>query len=144
MTMYNRPFNRLSDLVVHEYDPSVGYTRDVITLNFVAAGAVPMGTAVYRAKGVDDSADWAKVTANSQLVATNEFAIVFGDGYGAKETFDVLITTDTKAVAFRRGPVILKDYLVKSLAVAAGLTAPQFETLRKLLKDQGVIVEITV
>lgn len=135
----------LSDLVVHEVSPSVGYARRVIALSDTAT-AFPMGTVVKRtiASGsLDQGAQYAKA-AVGDLVATNEFAVVFGDAYGVKETFTTSGVAGDKAVAFVRGEVILKDeLLMKSLSIT-DRTSADYKALKALLEKQGIIIETTL
>ena len=144
MPLVSRTFSQLSQLVLHEKDPAVGYAREVIFVDVAADTVVTPGTVVFRAKAATDTS-YAPLTSNAQLVTTNEFAVLFGDKYGCKESWTLLAadTTDN-AVAFVRDNVILKDYLLKVKYVTSVLTSPQFEALRHLLKAQGVILEITV
>lgn len=139
MPILDLTFRTLGDLVVHEMDPSVGYARKVITLNFATAGDVLMGTVVARAA--------ADTTYRRAVVAdlTTEgarFAVVFGDAHSAKGSFPVAATTDTQAVAFVRDEVILSDYLIKQ--VNTQFNAAQIETLKDLLEEQGIIVEVAL
>lgn len=139
MALLDLTFRTLGDLVVHELDPSVGYARKVITLNFTAAGSVPMGTVV--AKAAADTTYHRAVVADLTTAGTR-FAVVFGDAYSAKATFDVAATTNTQAVAFVRDEVILSDYLIKQ--VNTQFNAAQIETLKGLLEQQGVLVEVAL
>ena len=144
MPLVTRSFSQLSHLVLHEKDPSIGYAREVIWVDVAADTVVTPGTVVFRAKGATDLA-YGLLTSNTQLVTTNEFAVLFGDRYGHKESWTLLAADVVdNAVAFVRDNVILKDYLLKQKYVTSVLTAPQFEALRHLLKAQGVILEITV
>lgn len=137
---------RLSDLVVHEIDPSVGYARRVVNVSSTSA-AMPMGTLVWRTTTsgvVDQAATYAKVSdVAAQAVAANELAVVFGDGYGCKDTFTTASSGNTKAVAFVRGEVILKDDLILS---ANGITrnSAGHKAVKALLERQGVIMEVTL
>ena len=147
MPLVNRPFVQLSDLVLTEKRPATGEAREVVFVDVASDTTVTLGTVAYRAKAATDTA-YALLTAAAQLVATNEFIVLFGDEYGCKDSW-VLLAADTtdNAVGFVRDNVILKDYLLKQLYTTGGspvLTAPQFEALRHLLKSQGVILEITV
>lgn len=141
---------RLSDLVFHEFDPASGYARECINVTPPAASApVLMGTVVFRAKSTDPYAAYAVLSADTQLVSTNEFAVVFGSGYGFDPSFVpfAVQATNFNAVSFKRGPVQLKEYYIKQIAqdaAGAALSDAEFETLRELLKLQGVIVEVTV
>ncbi len=145
MPLVSRTFSQLSQLVLHEKDPAVGYAREVIFVDVAADTVVTPGTVVFRAKAATDTS-YAPLTSNAQLVTTNEFAVLFGDKYGCKESWTLLgADTTDNAVAFVRDNVILKDYLLKvKYVTGAVLTAPQFEALRHLLKEQGIIVELTV
>lgn len=151
MPFVNQDLNkRLSDLVFHEVDPASGYARECINVTPPAAGApVLIGTVVFRAKSTNPYAAYAVLTGNSALVSTNEFAVVFGSGYGFDPSFVpfAVQTTNFNAVSFKRGMVQLKEYFIKQIAqdpAGANLTDAQFETLRELLKLQDVIVEVTV
>lgn len=141
---------RLSDLVFHEFDPASGYARECINVTPPAGGAaVQMGTVVFRAKSTNPYAAYAVLSADTQLVDTNEFAVVFGDGYGFNPSFVpfAVQATNFNAVSFKRGPVQLKEYYIKQIAqdaAGAALSDAEFETLRELLKRQDVIVEVTV
>lgn len=145
MALINIERDMLSDLVVHEIDPSVGYARRVIALSDTAT-AFPMGTVVKRAisaGALDQGAQFAKA-AVGDLVATNEFAVVFGDAYGCKETFTTSGVAGDKAVAFVRGEVILKDdLLMKSLSIT-DRTSADYKALKALLEKQGIIIETTL
>lgn len=144
MPLVTRGFTQLSDLVVHERDPSVGYAREVVFVDVAADTPVVMGMVAYRAKAATDTA-YTLMTAAAQLVTTNEFVVLFGDRYCAKPQGFTLLAADTtdNAVGYVRDNVILKDYPIKA-ATSGFLNASQFEALRHLLKEQGVIVEITI
>ncbi len=148
MPLVSRPFYQLSDLVLHEKEPNLGTAREVIFVDVASDTPVTLGTVAYRAKAATDTA-YAPLSAAAQLVTTNEFAVLFGNKYGAKPEGFTLLAADTtdNAVAYVRDNVILKDYLLKQLYTTGGspmLTGPQFEGLRHLLKSQGVILEATV
>lgn len=148
MPLISRSFNQLSDLVLHEKDPNVGYAREVVFVDVASDTPVTLGTVAYRAKAATDTA-YAPLSNASQLVTTNEFIVLFGDRYGCKESGWTLLAADTtdNAVGFVRDTVILKDYLLKQLYTPATdplLTSNQFAGLVHLLKEQGVIVEVTI
>lgn len=141
---------RLSDLIVNEYEPSIGYCRESINVTPPAGGAtVKVGQVVFRVKSLDPAAAYAVLSADTQLVATNEFAVVIGDEYSHKEEFvpNAIQAGEFNAVSVKRGPIILKEYYVKQIAQDAGgaaLTDAEFVTLKELLKAQGVIAERTL
>lgn len=144
----------LSDLVQNEISPSVGYARQDINVTPPAAGAaVAMGTVVFRAKDAanTEATAYTVLSASTDIVATNEFAIVFGDHYKSQESFvpRAIAANQFNAVAFvgRGTGVILKEKLVKAIAQdanGADLTDAEFEQLREILKGQGIILETTI
>lgn len=140
------PINRtvLSDLVVHEFDPSVGYARRVITVQ--SEDPLTMGTVVFRAKSVNLNAPYAPIAAASALVATNEFAVVFGDRYGCKEEWTVgAADTVPNSVAFvgSGSPLILKDELIKE-TTGFDFGDANYLALKQLLENQGIVIERTL
>lgn len=139
---------RLSDLIVHEQDPSVGYNRRDIN---ITPAAVQLGQVVYRAKSSDLTAAYAVLSDAAQLVDTNEFAIVIGDHYSFNPSFTprAIASGQFNAVAIvgNGNAIQLKEYLVKQVAQDAGgaaLTDAQLETLRGLLEASGIQLLKTV
>lgn len=131
----------LSDLVVHEVDPKVGYARRSLVVE--DDKDVVLGTLVYRSKSsgeLDQKAEYTVYTTNSALVATNEFAVVFGDNM----CFNPSFTTEDldgayNAVGFVRDEVILKD---ATIFEANGITTDgDKEKVKALLEAQGIIIE---
>lgn len=114
-----------------------------------AGGALTLGDVVFRAKTPEKAAAYAKLTAAAALVATNEFAIVVGDQFQIRnEDFVPLPVVANGVGALNslcvvRGPIKMKEKYIKE-ALGAALTATQFETLRGLLKAQGIIVEVSL
>lgn len=147
MAFTNRAYpKQLSDLVVSEVNPSLGYARE--TINVTAGATVPFGQVVFRTKSADPLAPYALITAAGNVALANEYAVVFGDNYGVQDSFvaNALETNATtgNAVAFTRGPVILKEHYIKEIATlstGANLTAAKFGELKELLAKQGVIIE---
>lgn len=140
---------RFSDLVVHELDPSVGYSRRDLN---VTPGSVPvkLGTVVYRAKSADLTAAWTILASATPLVATNEFAVVYGDHFSFNPSFTprAIAANQYNAVGFvgTSGALQLKEYYIKQVAKdtvpngGAALTDAQVETLKGLLEAQGIQV----
>lgn len=132
---------RFSDLVVKEIDPASAYSRDSINVTPPDASApLLIGNVVFRAKSLDPTAAYAVLSNVSQLVDTNEFAVVFGDEYSFNPSFvpKAIAAGKFNSIAFIRGMVQLKDYYVKENNIA--MTAEQLATLSTLLKRQGVIL----
>lgn len=144
----------LSDLVYHELDPSVGYSRQDINVTPPAGGeAVKMGTVVFRAKADANTAStaYAVLSDAADISLDNEYAVVFGDHYGCKESFvpRTIASGQFNAVAFvgKNGALMLKDHLIKAIAQDAGgadLSDAEFENLREVLAQQGLLVEVTL
>lgn len=145
MPLIQRPYQLLSDLVVHEVDPSVGYARKVVNLTVGADTTLKLGAVLFRAKGTDPTVAYAPVTAAGQLVATNEFAVLIGDYYGY-EISPITITaaeSPKKVTVYKRGMVMLKDFTVKAavLGTFPTISDAQFASLVHLLELQDVLVE---
>lgn len=142
---------RFSDLVVHELDPAVGYSRRDINITPPAGGAtVELGTVVFREKTPELDAPYAVLTA-AGLSADNEFAVVFGDEYSFNPSFVPRAIAEGRfnGVGFvgTSGALQLKEYYIKQVAQdadGAALTDAQFETLKGLLEAQGIQILKTV
>jgi len=144
---------RFSDLVVHELDPSVGYSRRDLNITPPAV-AVKLGTVVYRAKSSDLTAAWTVLASAIPLVLTNEFAVVYGDHFSFNPSFvpRAIAANQYNAVGFvgTSGALQLKEYYIKQVAKSAtnvggaALTDAQVETLKGLLEQQGIQVLKTV
>lgn len=142
---------RFSDLVVHEIDPSVGYSRRDINITPPAADAtVELGTVVFRARTSDLTAPYAVLTA-AALSEDNEFAVVYGDEFSFNPSFvpRAIAEGQYNGVGFvgTSGGLQLKEYYIKQVAQdedGAALTDEQFETLKGLLEAQGIQVLKTV
>lgn len=144
---------RFSDLVVHEVDPSVGYSRRDLNVT-PAAQPVRLGTVVYRAKTADLTAPWTVLGGAAPLVLTNEFAVVYGDHFSFNPLFTprAIAAGRYNAVGFvgTSGALQLKEYYIKQVAQSAvnaggaNLNDAQVETLKGLLEQQGIQVLKTV
>lgn len=144
---------RFSDLVVHELDPSVGYSRRDLNIT-PPAQPVLLGTVVYRAKSADLTAPWTVLASATPLVLTNEFAVVYGDHFSFNPSFTprAIAAGRYNAVGFvgTSGALQLKEYYIKQVAQSAtnvggaALNDAQVETLKGLLEQQGIQVLKTV
>lgn len=140
---------RMSDLVVHELDPSVGYSRRDLNVTPITP-AIRIGTVVYRAKSADLTAAWTVLASEAPLVLTNEFAVVYGDHFSFNPSFvpRAIAASRYNAVGFvgTSGGLQLKEYFLKQVAQSAavdggaGLSDAEFETLKGLLEQQGIQV----
>lgn len=138
---------RLSDLVVHELDPAVGYSRR--DLNIDTEDTVEIGTVVFREISSDLTAPYSPVASADALVDTNEFAVVYGDEFSFNPSFTprAIAEGQYNAVGYvgTSGGLQLKEYYIKERIVEdAGLTEANFETLKGLLEAQGIQILRTV
>ena len=145
MALIQRPYQLLSDLVVHEVDPSVGYARKVVNVSVAADSSFKLGTVFFRAKGTDPTVAYAPVVDATSLVTTNEFAVMIGDYYGYElaPVTVALAESPKKLTVYKRGMVVLKDFTIKTAVQATfpTISDAQFATLCHLLENQGVLVE---
>jgi hypothetical protein len=145
MPLIQRPYQLLSDLVVHEVDPCVGYARKVVDVTVAANTTIKLGSVVFRAKGTDPTVAYSVVADATSFVTTNEFAVVIGDFYGYELSTIALTaaTSPQKITVYKRGQVILKDFTLLAAVKLnfAGITDTQFGVLKHLLELQDVLVE---
>lgn len=130
---------RFSAVVKHEYQPTLGFCRDTLTVNETAALTYPVGTvlglvtATGKYKRVEASA-----VDGSQVAA----AIVIADALGNSGDIAVAAATDTKVLAITRGPVIVAD---AGLTFGASVsTTPLLATAYGQLKTIGVLVQAAI
>lgn len=88
---------RFSNTVKHEYEPSLAYCREVVTVNEAAAKTYVIGTVL------------GKVTATGKYKIAVQNAVDGSQTPAAVVIEDKTIaaTTDTKTLVFVRGPVVL-------------------------------------
>ena len=129
-----------SDLVIHEQDPFVAYTRAITEVTLTAGQKLQLGAVVFRAKAAAPG-KYTPLTSAAALVATNEFAVYYADQLG-----QILPTEgvgDFKVASFVRGSVILKDKAIYDAVTVLGFAMNDVQkgTLKNLLAAQGVVVE---
>lgn len=145
--IYDNPFEtRLSDILFHENDPSTGVAREDVNIT-PQEEAIPAGTVVFRAlSDLTSAGEYTVLTTagKAALVADNEFGVVIGDQFGFRSSFvpKAVVAKQFNAVVLKRGNIQLKDTLIK--ASLPELPEADFDTLKELLKRQGVILEVTV
>ena len=123
-----------SDIIKHEYEPSVGYTREVVTVNLADGATLAQGTVL------------AKVTATGKYLV-QDASLASGAGL---EAAGILIgtdeltpgavcatTTDTKVLMLARGPAtVVKGKLV----MGAGTdTAAEKQAVYDALAAKGIV-----
>ncbi len=134
ITIINDP--RTSDLVVNEREDY--YSRASGIVSIAAGETSKQGTVFFRAKGTNPDATWTKVVASGNLVTTNEFAILAGDGYGEQESVVFATTTPKKALFWVRDAEF-KETPILAIHDAA-LSDSEWKTLKKLLADQSLFI----
>lgn len=123
---------RLSNLVKHEYEPSLGFCRAAVTVNEAAATTYQVGTVL------------GKVTATGKYVVAKETAV---DGSKVPaavviEDKSVAATTDTKVLTIVRGNAILsKGALVLD---ASYNDATKKQAVYDALEAKDILVNETV
>ena len=144
MPFVTMPYSQqLSDLVVHELDPSVGYSRKCVNVTPPAAGAaVEVGTVAFRAAATDPLAPYAVLSAAADIADTNEYVVIYGDEFSFNPSFvpRAIAAGQFNAVGFvgHSGGLQLKEYYLKQRHAA--LTDAQFASLKEVLEKQGIVV----
>lgn len=125
-----------SDLIIDHAD--FHFSND--NANITPAGVVKLGTVVARPKDSAPSVAWAVIDADADVVATNEFAVVYGDHYGFAYDF----TPKTIAAGKWNSIVVVRDAAFKEFYIkenyATVLTAAPYALLKQLMANQGLLV----
>lgn len=129
----------ISDLVIGH----LGFHFSVDNANITppaANGILPLGTVVFRAKGLGSADAWAPVATVGDVVATNEFAVVFGDHYAAKFDFAprAIAAGKFNSVVIKRDAQFKEHYIKAVHGTDLGDVA--FDLLKQLMADQGLLV----
>ncbi len=129
---------RFSNVVKHEYEPSLSYCREVVTVNDAAAtwqvGAV-LGKVTATGK-------YKLVEATASDGSQNAVAIYIGNSAGEARGITLAANTDTKVLVLSRGPVIVSK---AGLQVGASVdTQAELDAAYASLKAVGIIAETAV
>lgn len=124
-----------SDLVIDHKD--FHFSNE--NINITPAGVLPLGTVVARAKGGLATAPYAVITAGTQVVDTNEFAVVFGDHHSFAYDFTpkAIAAGKWNALGIVRDAAFKEFYIKANYATVLGA---DYAKLLKLLADQGLLV----
>lgn len=129
---------RASDLLIdHKH---FNFSNDNANITPPAAdAAIPLGTVVFRAKGLGIAAPWTIVTDNTSLVTTNEFAVVWGDHHSFAADFvpRPIAAGKFNAVVIKRDAAF-KEYYIGW--VHGATLGADFDVLKQLMADQGLLV----
>ena len=159
--------SNLSNLLVHEVDPSAGYARRSIIIDDEGTGdpedmiEIPMGKLVYRLTSASslnlnasytvfdkneeydegDSGPGAEEDGIKGLLPVFNYAVVFGDKYSAKDLWFTSGSGENDAVAFVRGEVQLKAHTVwEANDLDPTSDVATCEAIKALLERQGIIL----
>lgn len=125
-----------SDLVIDHKD--FHFSNEDI--NITPAGVLPLGAIVTRAKGGTAAAPYKVITAGTDVVDTNEFAVVFGDHHSFAYDFTpkAIVAGKFNAVGIVRGAAFKEFYIKQNYATVLGAT--DYAKLLQLLASQGLLV----
>lgn len=124
-------------------DLVIGHDKDHMSndnANITPAGNIKLGTVVFRPKDSAPTVAWAVVDDATDVVATNEFAVVYGDQYGFKYDFTpkAIAAGKWNAIVIRRRAEFKEFYLKANYATLLGATP--YALLKQLMLNQGLIV----
>lgn len=131
--------NRFSNVVKHEYEPSLAYCRELVTVNEAGAESYVVGTVL----GLNSTTGKYAISVETAIDGTEDaVAVVIGNSAGEAKDFDVAATTDTKVLVIARGPVIVsEDALVLD---ASYDNAAKVAAAYASLASKGIVVAPTV
>jgi hypothetical protein len=131
MSVFATDMVRLSNVLKHEYEPSLSFCRDVVTMNDAAA-TLPVGTVLGKVTATGKY----KVSLSAAVDGSqNPVAILVGDSQGNAKDVTLAATTDTAVQVLARGPVIVAG---AALTLGTGIT---LAAATAALKPLGMLVE---
>lgn len=119
-------------------------TGDVPELAAATSEGITFGAATETTKGaVAVPSKWAPLTADTQLVATNEVAFYLADTLGQFLEIGPGPAGDVTCAAIVRGEIILKDKAIKDAAKVnfAAFADADFDKLKEMAAAQHIIIE---
>lgn len=126
-----------SDLVIDHAD--FHFSNDNAN---VTPGAQPfkLGTVVARPKNSAPTVAWEAIDAAGDVVATNEFAVLWGDHYGFKYDFTpkAIAAGKWNSIVITRDAAFKEFYIKQNYATLLG-TAP-YALLKQLMANAGLLV----
>lgn len=132
--------NRFSNVVKHEYEPSLAYCREVVVVNEAAEASYAPGTVLGKVTASGKyKISKADATDGSEVAA----AVVLAEGsLGESKEFTVAATTDTDVLVLVRGPAILsKDALILDATIN---TTPEKQAVYDALAALGIVLSPTI
>jgi hypothetical protein len=135
MTVIATDSTRFSAVVKHEYEPQLGYCRDVVTVND-AAQTLKVGTVLGK---VTATGKYKVQDAAAADGSQNAAAVLIADSAGLSGDITLANATDTKVLVLTRGPVIVsKDAL--TMGAGTNLDAEK-QAVYDALKALGILCE---
>jgi hypothetical protein len=128
---------KASDLLIGHL--TLNFSNDNANITPPAAGAaLAFGTVVARDKGLGVASPWAAVVAGD-LTTDNEFAVVWGNHYAFASDFvpRAIVSGKYNALVIKRDAQF-KEFYIKQAQSA--LSATNFDILKQLMADQGLLV----
>lgn len=124
-----------SDLVIDHPAYKFGNENSNIT---PLVTALPLGTIVHRPKDSAPTVAWSVIDADADVVATNEFAVVWGDHYGFKTDFipKAIAAGKWNSIVIRKGA--FKEFYIKKNYKTTLTTT--YDLLLQLMANQGLLV----
>lgn len=126
--------NYASDLLIDH--PSFKFGMEDSNITPVA---IKLGTIVHRPKDSAPTVAWTALAADADVVAANEFAVVWGDHYAFKQEFTpkAIAAGKWNSIVARKGA--FKEFYIKANYKTV-LTADNYALLLQLMANQGMLV----
>lgn len=138
MTVVATDVARQSNVIKHEYEPSKGYCRKMVTAYEGSSATYKVGTVLGK---ITASGKYKICEATAVDGSQTAAAIVISSKLG-EDSFTVAATTDTSVLVALRGPMIVsKDALTLGASVD---TTPEKDAVYASLEALGILVETTV
>lgn len=125
-----------SDLLIDHAD--FHFSND--DANITPAGVIKLGTIVARPKNSAPTVAWAVIDDAADAVATNEFAVVWGDHYGFAYDFTpkAIAAGKYNSIVITRSAAFKEFYIKENYATLLGATP--YVLLKQLMANQGLLV----
>lgn len=125
-----------SDLLIDHAD--FHFSND--NANITPAGVIKLGTVVVRPKDSAPSVAWTVIDAAGDAVATNEFAVVWGDHYGFAYDFTpkAVVAGKWNSIVITRDAAFKEFYIKENYETLLGATP--YAMLKQLMANQGLLV----
>lgn len=127
---------KFSGLIKHEYEPSLGFTREAVTINDTAQ-TLKFGTVMGR---ITASGKWRVALSASADGSQTPAGIFIGDAAGNPTDIALAAATDTRGLVLVRGPAVVAD---AAMTLGTGITAAAAKTALAAL-NPPVLVETAI